>query len=712
MVIENEKFRMYEHIVEKDVLPYFVSWVTFYLSLQFIWIFALLDLNKDSVKSHTIDRPNNSLSFYRKNDRPYGIKRIILKLLYMECFCLSEPKKASENVQPKSGDKPEIAKKQPGSQSTESPHRSEPGKVNEEIELQTRHSPSISEEENGNEHAISQATDSPSTSKSGKANEHVRGSPGEINSYCIEPAERLLLLTWGFVLLPFGLYRTLDRYFLSVNFFKGYLEVIRPSEPLCSILAYDTVVVTFDALIAVFVPLIFVWRGNLIYNTFVTNNLKCCIAMKSNISESPKMQTEGSDSESSEVPNITETTPLLGDKQERKTNKKEKNPHNQEKESKKREKEPNDKKKEKITKEKQTPELTQFKVSDKFATPLYDMFDSLCSLVNCKCCRHGKFCKCCICSERCSCCCSKEYCKYDGISCCSIPFSREIFCTRLKYVWNVFIMLVFCLFPIIPFLCIHHCCKCECCECCECSKGSSEKCKLICFIFTLIVLRPIISTFTFIFRSFTYFVFVALIIRIHLMRYALLIVSILVYILKYMTEFVSMNVDILNHIIDIETKLSKTTQTKATKTNFDDDNSDDETTQTTSDDDNSDEKINEKLFDNVYKELSFVKRRLYFLCLKILIVVMYLIITIMIFTQNRDSLIGANFKDNLEVLFFIIGPYAVAFVLKTDKGDYLSEENKIEIKDIYMTAKKTHPTTVVTNSGNNGEEEIHVSIDL
>ena len=68
---------------------------------------------------------------------------------------------------------------------------------------------------------------------------------------------------------------------------------------------------------------------------------------------------------------------------------------------------------------------------------------------------------------------------------------------------------------------------------------------------------------------------------------------------------------------------------------------------------------------------------------------MYLFITIMIFTENRDSLIGTNFKDNIEVLLFIIGPYAVAFVLKTDKGDYLSEEDKIEIKDIYDRKNNT-----------------------
>ena len=131
-----------------------------------------------------------------------------------------------------------------------------------------------------------------------------------------------------------------------------------------------------------------------------------------------------------------------------------------------------------------------------------------------------------------------------------------------------------------------------------------------------------------------------------------------------------MNVDILNHIICLETKLSKSTKIN-------------------SDDGASDEKISEESFDDVYKELSFVKRRLYFVSLKILIVSMYLFITISFLAKNKKYLNGVNFKDSLEVLFFIVGPYAVAFVMKTDKGDYLSEENKIEIKDIYHRKNNT-----------------------
>ena len=156
-----------------------------------------------------------------------------------------------------------------------------------------------------------------------------------------------------------------------------------------------------------------------------------------------------------------------------------------------------------------------------------------------------------------------------------------------------------------------------------------------------------------------------------------------------------MNVDILNHIISLETKPLESTKT------------------TSNNNDSVEKKIREEIFDYVYKELSFVKRRIHFLCLKILIVALYLIITLIMFTKNREALIGTNFKDNLEVLFFIIGPYAVTFVLKTYKGDYLSEQNKNEIKDIYDSKYKTTDVKVHTlQTDNNAEKETTVLIDL
>ena len=316
MRFEDEKFQMYEQIMEKDVLPYFVSWVTFYLSLQFVWIFALLDLNKDPVIPNTIN--DNSLSFYRKNDRPYGIKRFILKSLYMMCPCISEPQAATEN---QTESKPFL------------------------LDLLHIACPCTSKQE-------------------------------ENTSYCIEPVKRLLLLTWVFILLPFGLYRTVGRYCLSVQFFKAYLEVIRPSEPLCSIIPSDTAAITIDVLIAVFVPLIFVCRGKLLYEAF--------------------------------------------------------------------------------TNSRSADKITRTKVSDNFVKPLYNMFHSLCSLVTCKCFKPRKCDKCCIC-----------------FVCC---------CTGLKYVGNVFISLIYCLFPIIPFVCNQHSCKCNCREwiCEKCCKNCCNNCKNCC----------------------------------------------------------------------------------------------------------------------------------------------------------------------------------------------------------------------------------------
>ena len=96
------------------------------------------------------------------------------------------------------------------------------------------------------------------------------------------------------------------------------------------------------------------------------------------------------------------------------------------------------------------------------------------------------------------------------------------------------------------------------------------------------------------------------------------------------------------------------------------------------------EKIDEETFDYVYEKLTFVTKRLYLLCLKVLIVFMYLFITIETFIRNRSDLTEASFPHLLEFLILAIGPYAVSFFLKTDKGDFLSSENKYEIKQNFI----------------------------
>lgn len=70
------------------------------MSLQFVWVFVLLDIkivNQESLETQGVLEPNNQnqqgrqppekesqrpYKFYKNHDRPYGIKRCIIKLLY------------------------------------------------------------------------------------------------------------------------------------------------------------------------------------------------------------------------------------------------------------------------------------------------------------------------------------------------------------------------------------------------------------------------------------------------------------------------------------------------------------------------------------------------------------------------------------------------------------------------------------------------------
>lgn len=209
--------------------------------------------------------------------------------------------------------------------------------------------------------------------------------------------------------------------------------------------------------------------------------------------------------------------------------------------------------------------------------------------------------------------------------------------------------------------------------------------QVICIPLTyMMYLRPIISTFTFLFRSFTYFVFVALPMRAHILRYTMLIVTTITYFAKYIHEIVNMNADILNHLFTCGCEGE--TQNSNGSTQF----------------------IDEELFDYVYKRLMFVRKKLYFMFLKMIVVFMYLFITIETFITNKSSLTGSSFKDILEFLLIIIGPYAISLFLKVNKEDFLTEENKTEIKNEYtyfMSDKKVdnetkEKTQIVSTSQN------------
>lgn len=103
--------------------------------------------------------------------------------------------------------------------------------------------------------------------------------------------------------------------------------------------------------------------------------------------------------------------------------------------------------------------------------------------------------------------------------------------------------------------------------------------------------------------------------------------------------------------------------------------------------------IDEGMFDYIYDKLMFVKKSYYFLSLKMIVVIMYLIITMETYLTNTQYLIGTNFKDMMEFMLIIIGPYAISFFLKTNKDDFLTEDNKSEIKSAHESYKQSSDNT-------------------
>lgn len=168
--------------------------------------------------------------------------------------------------------------------------------------------------------------------------------------------------------------------------------------------------------------------------------------------------------------------------------------------------------------------------------------------------------------------------------------------------------------------------------------------------------RPIISTCTFLIRSFTYFVFVALFLRIHLMRFAIIIVSTLIYLTKYATEIVNSYSAILSFIFEKEKVSGRLT---------------------------CNDTIKENIFDKICGKITFMRKKIYFAVVKILIVSMYLIITIGTFTKTREALVGTDVQSIVGILVVIISPYAASLFLKSGYGDYLSDKDKTELESVY-----------------------------
>lgn len=212
----SSKYGLYNMKAKKDHRPLVTPVFCYILSLQFVWIFLLLDTMKlgnkrDTVvtespkKFKTIDlnkrekcvliKPCPTFSqtdqkpSFTRNDRPYGLKQLVLKLLFRKSCCFK--------------------------------------------------------------HSLLH-------------NFHMR----------------LLFLMWFFILLPFGLYRTIGRYYLLKHLNEDYLDVFRPSEPFFTLFLKDNELkcIIVYACYATASPFIYIFVGQYLYEIFMSKNKRqiCC----------------------------------------------------------------------------------------------------------------------------------------------------------------------------------------------------------------------------------------------------------------------------------------------------------------------------------------------------------------------------------------------------------------------------------------------------
>lgn len=561
----NDNYGIQEVQLTKDDLPLVAPIFCYLLSLQFVWIFVLLDVYKLTRE--------DELTNYTENDRPYSTKRFIQKILYKECYCICycwcDICKICKCL------------------------------------------------------------------------------------CCKCPITRLLFLTWLFILLPVGLYRTLGRfYILDKEIYHDYVTVVKPSESILNIKKSwnEHSILAIDSIYATCAPLIFVFISGILYRTFVNDEKE-------------------------------------EDGEEGKRDK-----HNG--------------------------------ISEKFSKPSEIFFQHLMSLISCNCFNcsgeidldknkytnktccymyikdcdivNGNEKKVCSCSRNSVFNCRKYfafllfyYIPYPlYILCYTILFLLSplyciiqhllnfIYCT-VSFLWY----LLGCLFPIIPFSYKPVCAD----SLHKYGKCTRWCCRLILAIFQFfflyaICLRPIISTFTFILRAFTYFVFVALLIRTHILQFTLIFVTTFVYFSKYLSEMINMNVDILKYIISLQKKLEQNNKHNNEQTDKETNKQSAHRVDIQNINQKSNEQVDEKKFTYIYEKLAFVRKKIYILCLKTLVIFMYMFITIETFIRNKNSLNATSVKSIVEFLLLIIGPYAISFFIKTNKGDFLSDENKQEIE--------------------------------
>lgn len=82
------------------------------------------------------------------------------------------------------------------------------------------------------------------------------------------------------------------------------------------------------------------------------------------------------------------------------------------------------------------------------------------------------------------------------------------------------------------------------------------------------------------------------------------------------------------------------------------------------------------------------------------------------FKQNQESLTGSSFDYILEFLLLILGPYAISVFLKTDKGNFLSDEDKDEIKTAFNSFKNASKESSKTTADTPSSSDLPVQSNL
>lgn len=591
--------------LNKDQLPLDIPIFCYMLSLQFIWILAILDKKESYQMSN--GNTNDQKNCYFKGDRPYGLKRIIRKLLFVENKCLCEKTdKKKENI--------------------------------------------------------------------GKFNTSCFHKLNVLNN----PVKRLFFILYIILLFP-AVYRTAGRaILLKKEYFQDYNEIVRPSEPLFYHfkLPFHSVYV-MDIVYATIFPLFFIWIGELHYNLFLYLNFHSYAYHEKNQPTKEKENKTTCRRKQNTQPAVENEKSMLINEENKDTKSRcfkifasycqkeiketennyvidafsipfgnlfaivccncdkldedgqNTNEEEQENASQSKVKDLAYQANDNISQEnaKERPKIDENRQEEGFGRNETNANESQETNKNSR-------------DETCLECCTAFI--YKGILC-FISLVSGLLC---------------CLFPIISFKCSYrYVCK----HYFLGPSSSNEKCPLImkllksfailCLIPALsycFCIRPILSSFTFMIRSFTYFVFVALLIRTHIMRYVLIFVTTFIYFLKYLSEIINMNAEILDEIFNLTAEGT--------------------------------EKIDEKMFGHIYSRLFFVRKRFYYLCLKILLIFIYIFIMVQTFIHYKDSLTGSSFDHILEFLLILVGPYAITIFLKTKTGNFLSDKNKDEIK--------------------------------